>query len=483
MSNRIEIPPALHALLEVEDQTAPIWIVGGAVRDLLLQRPSQDYDFVTSGEAVALARRVANRLSADIYILDKERDAARVLYIDQTHRRYTFDFAKLRGESIESDLRARDFTINAMAFRISSMEELVDPCGGLQHLHAGLIELCHEKALEDDPIRSLRAIRIATELTYQLSPWTVSALGSVPSFETISSERVRDELFKITSLDDPTAAFQLFKHFKLLLRIFPFPDDLGISLNQQEAFHFSERSTRRLATILHLLSDKPDLDIAAEATLGLMMWTLGRFRAPLSTYLLEEMTYDRNRRSLLFLINFLRALLQSGTMDIDSRDVQQSMIFSVITWLGKHLRLSRFEVEWALNWAGGMDLLEADLENLKWSDVNRYRYFRTVGEAGIGSALSMLAYKLASQIEPPNQGYWAGQLEKVRLLLEAWFEKYDIVIDPKPIISGEDVLQVLDVRPGPVVGEMLERVREAQVEGHVSTREQALTYLKTQVGS
>lgn len=475
MSNRIGIPPALLALLEVEDQTAPLWIVGGAVRDLLLQRPSHDYDFATAHEAIALARRVANDLGADIYILDEERDAARVLYTDQEHQRYTFDFAKLRGDSIESDLVERDFTINAMALRITSMEDLVDPCGGLQHLHAGLLELCHEGAIENDPIRALRAIRIATELSFKLSSRAISALSSVTSFDTISSERVRDELFNILSLKDPTAAFQLFRHFHLLPIIFPFPDDLSQRWGEQATNHFSERSMRWMATIVHLLSDQPDLDSAAEATLGLMIWTLGRFRVPITDFLQGEISYDRNRRELIFLTSFLRSL---HGFPSKSHDKHHSEFQSLILWLGDNLRLSRDEVEWSLRWAEGLHRLETESEELHHGDVYRYRYFRSVGEAGIGSILSRLAFELAKQIEPPDQEHWATELENARLILEAWFEKYEGVVDPRNIITGEDVLQVLDVKPGPIVGEMLEAVREAQVEGQISTREQALAFLR-----
>src|SRR5687768_10189937 len=94
-----------------------IYLVGGAVRDMLLNRASPDLDFALPSNSISLARRVANTLNADFMVLDEERDTGRVIVTDSDGTRIFLDFATYRGGStLEEDLRARDFTINAIAF-------------------------------------------------------------------------------------------------------------------------------------------------------------------------------------------------------------------------------------------------------------------------------------------------------------------------------------------------------------------------------
>src|SRR5215213_3413680 len=93
-----------------------VYLVGGAVRDMLLNRPSPDLDFAVPAKGVSLARRVANALNADFMVLDDERDTGRVIVIESDGTRTFLDFAAYRGKDLNEDLRARDFTINAIAF-------------------------------------------------------------------------------------------------------------------------------------------------------------------------------------------------------------------------------------------------------------------------------------------------------------------------------------------------------------------------------
>ena len=96
-----------------------IHLVGGAVRDILLKRFSPDYDFAVPSNGISLARRVANGLKADFMILDSIRETGRVILTEQDGTRIFLDFATYRGSSLEEDLRARDFTLNAIAFNLA----------------------------------------------------------------------------------------------------------------------------------------------------------------------------------------------------------------------------------------------------------------------------------------------------------------------------------------------------------------------------
>ena len=156
----------------------PAYLVGGAVRDRILGRDYHDLDFVMEGETQGLARRVADALGGAFYVLDYERDTSRVVLNRPGESRLLLDFASLRGADLVTDLRARDFSINAMAMQLGSEESLIDPCGGLEDLRQKRVRACGPTSLSDDPVRILRGIRLAVGLGYRIEPETLeSAAG------------------------------------------------------------------------------------------------------------------------------------------------------------------------------------------------------------------------------------------------------------------------------------------------------------------
>jgi len=137
-----------------------IYLIGGAVRDMLLNRVSSDLDFALPSKGIASARNVADALQANFMILDDERDTGRVIFTDRNGLRTFLDFATYRGASLEEDIYARDFTINAIAFDLRK-QTIIDPLNGVSDLRAKLIRACSPTSIADDPIRILRAIRQA----------------------------------------------------------------------------------------------------------------------------------------------------------------------------------------------------------------------------------------------------------------------------------------------------------------------------------
>src|SRR5512138_2356093 len=148
-----------------------IYLVGGAVRDMLLNRLSHDLDFAVPSNGIFLARRVANALNADFMVLDDERDTGRVIVSEEDGTRTFLDFATYRGETFDADLRGRDFTINAIAFDLQE-QTLIDPLNGTSDIRAKIIHSCSPTSLRDDPVRILRAIRQAALLGFKIHPDT-----------------------------------------------------------------------------------------------------------------------------------------------------------------------------------------------------------------------------------------------------------------------------------------------------------------------
>ncbi len=166
-------------------------LVGGTVRDALLnrQRTPFDFDLILEEKAVELAREIAHRCQAGFVVLDAQRDIARIVFAEGT-----VDFAKLEGETLEQDLRRRDFTINAIAHHLQS-QTLIDPLQGKEDLEAKLIKMVSPGNLRDDPLRLLRAYRQSAQLNFTIEESTREAIRDIaPFLQEVAAERIQTEL-------------------------------------------------------------------------------------------------------------------------------------------------------------------------------------------------------------------------------------------------------------------------------------------------
>jgi len=193
-------------------------LVGGAVRDALLgrQREYLDLDFVLPTDAVETARSLARHYKAGFVVLDAERQIARVVF-----DRATVDLAQQEGDSLETDLHRRDFTINAIAYNPHT-KEFIDPLQGYADLQQGILRMVSPKNLEDDPLRLLRAYRQAAQLGFNIEPTTQSAIRQLaPLLARVAVERVQVELSYLLKSSQGSAWLRVAWEDKLLQQWFP----------------------------------------------------------------------------------------------------------------------------------------------------------------------------------------------------------------------------------------------------------------------
>ncbi|MBW4447593.1 MAG: CCA tRNA nucleotidyltransferase [Spirirestis rafaelensis WJT71-NPBG6] len=167
------------------------YMVGGAVRDAMLRRTREylDLDFVLPCDAVKVARKIANHYKAGFVLLDPQRQIARVVFPQAT-----VDFAQQSGESVETDLHRRDFTVNAIAYNPHT-QEIIDPLQGRADLERCLLRMISPANLQDDPLRLMRAYRQAAQLNFSIETDTQIAIRSLASHITeVAAERVRVEI-------------------------------------------------------------------------------------------------------------------------------------------------------------------------------------------------------------------------------------------------------------------------------------------------
>lgn len=485
-----------------------VWPVGGTVRDALLERPLRDWDFAVERDALGLARAVANALGGDFYPLDAERDTGRVILKTESGARLELDFATLRGDTLEADLAARDFTINALA--LDEENVLVDPTGGLADLKARRIRATSERTFRDDPLRLLRAVRVAAELGFEIEPQTAAwILRDAPLLTQPSAERLRDEFVRLLALPGAAVSMQRLDEFGLLVPVIPELEALkGI---EQSPPHTLDVWGHTLATV-DALEDVVAIACGndfgrsriSSAAWGDLKRVLGQFAGDLCTHLAVEVSGGRDRALLLKLAALLhdvgkprtRSQGEDGRIHFYNHEPVGAQIAALCM---KRLRFSRDEVE-RVRVLVGQHLRPAFLargEPLTRRAV--YRYFRATACAGVDVVLLSLADHLAiwgprleegakhpsGSVSLRDSRFWGGpapiwarRLEVAETLLVHWFEHYEETVAPSPLLSGEDLMAALGLEPGPQVGRLLESVREAQAAGEVRTREEALVLVK-----
>lgn len=211
------------------------YVIGGFVRDLLLDRPSKDIDIVVVGNGMELAQAAGEKLRVKKVSLFKNFGTAQFNYKD-----LDVEFVGARKESYQRDSRKpivedgtlsddqkrRDFTINALALdlREETFGNLIDPFNGLADLEKGILRtpLDPDTTYSDDPLRMMRAIRFATQLDFQIEINSLkSILENASRLEIISKERIMDELNKIILAKKPSRGFELLNSTKLLHQFFP----------------------------------------------------------------------------------------------------------------------------------------------------------------------------------------------------------------------------------------------------------------------
>ena len=297
------LPPLVERVRAVLPADQELYLVGGAVRDLLLEKPSHDFDFVLPSKAMATARRVANALGAAFYPLDESRDVGRVI-LNEGLERATLDFIAWQGADIDSDLAARDLTINAMAIDLRHPEALLDPLGGVADLTARRVRACSQNAFRTDPVRVLRAIRMAASFDMKIDKGTRQAMReAAASLPQVSAERLRDELFRL--LQAPKLATSL-RALDVLGALEPILPELtalkGVEQRAPHAFdvwNHTLQVVNKLDHIISLLGEHYKPEGAGNLHSGLVVLRLGRYRSQISALLGRELVPGRSRRELL----------------------------------------------------------------------------------------------------------------------------------------------------------------------------------------
>jgi tRNA nucleotidyltransferase/poly(A) polymerase len=467
-----------------------IYLVGGAVRDLLLDRISSDLDFALPSNGISIARRVANSLHADFMVLDQERDTGRAIITDSDGERTYLDFAVYRGSDLEEDLRARDFTMNAMAFDLHK-QTIFDPLDGASDLHENLIRPCSSTSISDDPVRILRAIRQAANFDFKIEIETRTAMKQAANLlPAISSERKRDELFKILEGPSPDAAMRALEMLGVFPHLLPeLPAMKGVEQSPPHIYDVWEHTLNVLGHLETLFACMR-IDYSANETddmlSGLFTLRIGRFREKFAEHFAKSLNMDRSIRAALFFAALYHDVQKPATMSVDEsgrirffdHDVKGAQVASN---RGRAFNLSNDEIERIeriIKHHMRFHFFTSRLEGDKQEPTRKaiYRFFRDTGAAGVDLVLLGLADLRGTQGPSLTQDTWTAALDIAQILLENYWDRPEETVAPPRLLDGNELMKELNLEPGRIVGQLLEAIQEGQATGKISTREEAIDF-------
>lgn len=470
--------------------------VGGYVRDLILQRPPVDVDIGVPHEGRRAARILADAMGGTYYSLDEETDTGRAI-VTWEGQRHIVDVARWRGRTLDEDLSDRDFTINAMALDLTtSPPTLVDPFHGQRDLERRLIRMLRTEVFLQDPVRLLRAPRLCAQLGFTLDRETEIALNTFASLiNRAPAERVRDELVRLMRAPDTASWLQFLDATGLLEPILPEVKELqGIPQPPPHYLPLYEHTLETLRYtewVLDFLEARAEPQKRAEV---LVAEVLTPWREHLRTHLAQDLSAVRTRKDFLKWGALAHDWGKPKTYRVNDRGhivfYNHERVGAAITGDAmRRLRLSRREVEHMVtivrHHMRPFALIRQVAREQQETPSRRavFRFFRDAGDAGVDILLINIADDWATHGPRLRMGYWHKRLSLLPHLFDAYFNRRNEVVRPRPILRGRELMDTLGLESGPLLGRLLNALVEAQAVGEVRTRSEALRWARQWVAT
>jgi poly(A) polymerase len=462
----------------LKDQGVHAYLVGGFVRDVLLGRDTADIDITVDVDVEKIAPQIAELLQGKFVLLDEVNRIGRIILQD-----WTIDVASFVN-NINDDMARRDFTIDAMALDLSQLASdyqnayLIDPFGGRLDLDRGIIRIVANTVFRDDPVRLLRAVRLASELGFTVDRKAESEIsGSAYLIAAVPGERVREELLRLLDSSYGGRIFDYMDKLGLLTALIPELSLLKRVAQPKEhhwdVFEHSINTVNAMDFILH----QGVWDSQNEDILSLVPWN-----SSLAKYFDQTVSSGSTRRSLLKLAALLHDIAKPQAKSFDENGRMRFLGHpengaTIVESILERLRFSTKEVKVvSLMVKYHLRPTQMSQDNLPTGRAI-YRYFRDVGDVGIDTLYLSLADHLATRGPDLLMPQWVFHSRLVAYVLKEHFEQKKAAL-PTKLIDGNDLVNVFGMKPGARIGELLEAIREAQASGDLTTREEALNYIR-----
>ncbi len=450
-----------------------LFIVGGWIRDKVLNKENRDLDIITASNPIKIAKRASNILNGRLVLLDKENKIYRVVLKDNPLLDY-IDFSKMKGTNIEKDLTNRDFTINSFAVPLKEKIELcciIDPFNGIKDLKSKKIRLTSNHAITDDPLRMLRAFRFASEMGFAITPDTIREIKKhALRIKQSAWERIREEFFKI--LQTPRAHYWIEQLEKTGILEVLFPEITEMRKSGNKYYYHPkglwQHSTETLRSFEDILNNtKKYFPYQGEK---------------IQRHLLTPLSSGLTRASIIKIVCLFHDVAKPETAKRYGNKMRflghEEKGAKRLGEILKRLRVSSSDIRLSQN------LVEKHMRPISLTQANvlthraTFRFFRDMGDNVIDLLMLALSdwhsYKGLRHHDPSMLKKQEAVLKE---LIKRYFDEKEKPAMPK-IIDGNILMNRLKLKPGPQIGKLLNKIKEAQYLGKIARTEDALALAK-----
>lgn len=467
VTERLAAAPVVAASRRGLGGGAHAWIVGGAVRDAALDREVSDLDLVVAGDPGAAARAIAKETDAHAFELSAEFGTWRVV---AKRSDWQIDVTVRRGGTIEADLAERDFTIGAVAVPLGGGEP-IDPYAGLADLADKQLRAVGEQSFGDDPLRLLRAARLAAELELEIEPRTVKLARAVAARAADpAGERQLAELRQLLGGPDPLRGLHLLDELELTAVVLPEVETLrGV---EQGPNHHLDVHDHTLAVLEHMLEVEADLERFASERAG-----------EVAELLEEPLADEMNRRTALRFGALFHDIGKPATRAEKDGFVgfrgHDQVGAEIIGGICARLRASRRLTQHLQALALHHLRLGFMIPEMPLSARRVHAYLRATEPVAVDVTLLTVADRLSARgvgpIAAPEMV--AAHLQLAREMVAAGLD-WRREGPPQPLLRGDELAAELGIEPGPELGSALAELEAAQYAGEVTDRAGALEHLR-----
>lgn len=436
------------------------YVIGGYVRDLILKRPSKDIDFVCVGSGIELAKAVSKSLGDGAKLSTFKNFGTAAIH----HAGYEYEFVGARKESyrkgsrnpivedgsLEDDQNRRDFTINALALSLNEPDfgQLLDPFNGMEDLRNMIIRTPLEPGItfSDDPLRMLRAIRFATQLHFDIEPDSFQGIVDYANrISIITQERITDELNKIILTKKPSYGFQLLFHCGLLKLIFPEMTDLqGVEKINGKGHKDNFYHTLQVLDNISVMTNDLWLRWAA---------------------ILHDIAKPATQR-----FNDKVGWTFHGHEDLGAK------------WVPKIFKKLKLPLDDRMKYVQKLVKLHLRPIALVNDKVTDSAVRRMIFEAGedVRDLMTLCKADVTSKSPERVKKYQANFIKVEKRIKEV--EERDHVMNFHPPVSGEQIIEVFDIKPSKIIGDIKNEIKDAILDGKISNNEKEAFELMIKIG-
>ncbi|MFH1063315.1 MAG: HD domain-containing protein [Candidatus Omnitrophota bacterium] len=464
----------LQAIQEISElQKQQVYLVGGALRDLFFKQKKQkktiDWDFTIKSGALDFAKKLARRLDANYVLLDEKHKTARVICYEN-NQEFRLDFTDFRAKTLRGDLKKRDFTINSLYADVKDLlngkAKIIDCFNAKEDIKDKILRITNKNNFKDDPLRILRGYAFSCQLGFSFDQATSALVkNNVFRLADVSPERISEELAKIFG------AKCIYKHilkmdsFGVLDLIFPEIKALrGVEqglFHHLDVWNHSLESLAQLEKLLRVLPKKIPANCVEQV----------------NAYLEEELWGNRSRLWILKMACLMHDIAKPQTRSVgEDKKVHfythEKQGAQIVRRVGKRLKLSRKEIA-VLSDIVLYHLRAGQLVNRMPSKRSKFRFLRDTADNAVLILLFTISDRWAMRGSFSKSKKFIFYEQELFKMIVGFFKDQNTVNKNPRLLNGNEVMSLLGVSKGPLIGKILAQIEEAQAIKSIRNKQQA----------